>query len=110
MLDARLPEFYRSPPDADDAYHVYHQYTVTVPPEVRDRLVAGFRDRGVGVDVYYPTPLHQQPAYLDFAGGAPRPRSEWAAATVISLPIHPKVDSARLERIVDAAVELEAEL
>jgi dTDP-4-amino-4,6-dideoxygalactose transaminase len=110
VLNAQLPELYRTPPDADDAYHVYHQYTVTVPANVRDRLVEGFRARGIGVDVYYPTPLHQQPAYIDLAGDGARPRSEWAAASVISLPIHPKVGAAGLERIVTAATELEAML
>lgn len=109
-LDARLPEFYETPPDADDAYHVYHQYTVAVPPEARDRLVAGFREKGIGVDVYYPIPLHHQPAYEAYTDGSPRPRAETAAASVISLPIHPKVGPTGLGRIVDAAAELEAGL
>jgi len=110
VLDARLPEFFSTPPDADDAYHVYHQYTVSAPPEVRDLLVAGFREKGIGVDVYYPIPLHHQPAYEAYTDGSPRPRAEAAAASVISLPIHPKVGATGLERIVVAASELEARL
>lgn len=87
------------PPVAADATHVYHQYTIRVPAE-RDSFVAALRDEhGVGCGVYYPTPVHRLPSY---ARTVDLPQTERAAAEVVSLPVHPSLSSADLERVVTA--------
>ena len=53
-----------TPPVADGAHHVYHQYTVRVPPADRDAVQAGLTERGIGSAVYYPTPIHRLKPYL----------------------------------------------
>jgi len=78
--------------------HVYHQYVVRHPD--RDALRAELHRRGVGTLVHYPVPVHLQPAYhgrLRIPG--PLPRTEEAAATVLSLPMYPELGTSRAERV-----------
>jgi UDP-2-acetamido-2-deoxy-ribo-hexuluronate aminotransferase len=62
------------------------QYTIRV--ERRDAVQAALKDAGVPTAVHYPLPLARQPAVADPAAG-PLPHSDSAAATVMSLPMHP---------------------
>jgi len=52
----------------------------------RDEAFTRLRDQGIGVAVHYP-PNHTQPAFA--AWHRPLPRTELAAAQVLSLPFHP---------------------
>lgn len=90
------------PPVAPGAVHVYHQYTIRVP-EDRDRFVAALRDEyQVGSGVYYPIPNHRLPSLAPFAPQLDLPVTETAAREVVSLPVHPSLTEADLERIVSA--------
>ncbi len=53
----------RTPVEAVSGTHIYHQYTLKVPPETRDSLRMALKEAGVESMVYYPRPLHLQPAY-----------------------------------------------
>jgi len=84
------------------ASHVYHQYTVRVPGGHRDRLRAHLTERGIGSGVYYPIPVHRLPAYnLDIE----LEQTRRAAAEVLSLPVHPSLSDADLDRITAAVGE-----
>lgn len=90
------------PPVAEGATHVYHQYTIRVL-EDRDGFVTALRDEhGVGSGVYYPIPNHRLPSLTSYAPGLELPETERAAAEVVSLPVHPSLSQADLERIVSA--------
>jgi len=84
--------------------HVFHQYTVRVlPPLKRDELRAHLTEQGVGSEVYYPVPVHQQQLYREMGyRGEGFPESERASKEVLSLPIHPGLSQDDLEVIVDA--------
>jgi dTDP-4-amino-4,6-dideoxygalactose transaminase len=88
------------PPVADAARHVYHQYTVRMPGD-RDAARAALAERGVGSEVYYPTPTHRQAPYRE-SGPWHLPETERAVAQVLSLPVHPSLTPAELDRIADA--------
>jgi dTDP-4-amino-4,6-dideoxygalactose transaminase len=91
------------PPVADQATHVYHQYTIRVDGAERDRIVAALREEHqVGTGVYYPIPNHRLASLEKFAPGLDLPVTETAAREVISLPVHPSLSRADLERIVTA--------
>jgi dTDP-4-amino-4,6-dideoxygalactose transaminase len=98
-----------TPPVADGARHVYHQYTLRVSE--RDAAQAKLRDAGVGSAVYYPTPIHRLAPYLD-AHGRPEPwelpETERAAAEVLSIPVYPGLTETDLDRIVSAVNDLAA--
>ncbi|MFC7098955.1 DegT/DnrJ/EryC1/StrS family aminotransferase [Halobaculum marinum] len=82
---------------------VYHQYTVRT--DHRDLLESHLADQGVGSAVYYPMPIHQQPAYPDV--DVEMPVAEREADRVLSLPVHPALSTADLEAIVEAVESFE---
>jgi dTDP-4-amino-4,6-dideoxygalactose transaminase len=101
FLDAHLAGVV-IPPVAPGAVHVYHQYTIRVP-EDRDGFVAALRnEHQVGSGVYYPIPNHRLASLAPYAPGLDLPETEKAAREVISLPVHPALSQADLERIVTA--------
>ncbi len=65
--------------------HVFHQYTVRVlPPLDRDSVRKQLAEAGVGTEVYYPVPVHEQQVYLEMGyGGQSFPESEKAAKQVL---------------------------
>jgi dTDP-4-amino-4,6-dideoxygalactose transaminase len=88
-----------TPETAAGAVHVFHQYTVRIPDE-RDGVAKALRaEHDIGTGLYYPTPTHRLPP---FATGYELPETERAAAEVLSLPIHPSLGPAELERVVTA--------
>jgi len=53
--------------------------------------------------IYYPIPIHRQPAYahLDYAPGS-LPITERLCSEVLSLPIFPEMSEAQIEKVVSA--------
>jgi dTDP-4-amino-4,6-dideoxygalactose transaminase len=100
---ANLSSFYRPQPVPPDAFHVYHQYVVRVDARHRDHLLDGLRSRGVGADVYYPSPVNHQPAFSHLQQHDTCPRASTAAGEVLALPVHPAVDEEARAKIVDVA-------
>lgn len=101
FLDANLRGVV-TPPVVHGAKHVYHQYTIRVP-EDRDGFVRALREEnGIGSGVYYPIPNHRLPSLEHFAAGLHLAETERAAAEVVSLPVHPSLSQADLDRIVTA--------
>jgi dTDP-4-amino-4,6-dideoxygalactose transaminase len=75
-----------------DYNHVYHQYTVRVPEGGdRDAVVKQLNERGIGVRVYYPAPIHKQPVFqqMNGFGSISLPETDKATREVFSLPVHP---------------------
>jgi len=105
-FDAEITEVV-TPPVAAGARHVYHQYTVRVEND-RDGFQKRLTEAGIGNAVYYPTPVHRLRPYL--VDGAPDPRfdlpaTEKAAAEVVSIPVHPSLSDADVDRIIAAVNE-----
>jgi perosamine synthetase len=85
----------------EGSQHVYHQFTVRVTGGRRDGLRNFLQENGVGSEVYYPVPVHKQSFYVDELGYAlSLPEAEQAALEVLSLPVHPALEQADLEKIV----------
>jgi dTDP-4-amino-4,6-dideoxygalactose transaminase len=84
-------------PGAD---HVFHQYTVRLRD--RDTAAAWLTQHGIGVGVHYPTPIHQQPLFQELGYRDRLPQAEVACREVLSLPVHPRLSAADLNRIVEA--------
>jgi perosamine synthetase len=97
-LSARL-EGVTTPSPAEGVVHVYHQYTVRVT-EDRDRLSIALREEyGVGSGLFYPVPNHR---LAPFQAQVDLPATEAAARECLSLPVHPSLTEADLDRIVTA--------
>lgn len=77
--------------------HVYHQFTIR--SERRDAIRDALTKEGIASSIFYPMPLHKQPAYEGSAKGVSLPVAEQVSKTVLSLPIHPLLDEASIDRI-----------
>ncbi|MHB8626257.1 MAG: SDR family NAD(P)-dependent oxidoreductase [Aggregatilineales bacterium] len=83
--------------------HVYHQYTVRVPSDLsRDKVTQILNNKGIGVRVYYPTPIHRQPVFQKMGGydNLALPETECATHQVLSLPIHPALTDDERDYII----------
>ena len=98
FLSANL-EGVTTPPVADGAVHVYHQYTIRVP-EDRDGFSAALREQhNLGSGMFYPVPNHR---LAPFQVDVDLPETERAARECLSLPVHPSLSQDDLDRIVTA--------
>ncbi len=79
--------------------HVFHQYVIRA--QRRDELRQFLADRKIGTEVYYPLPLHLQPAfsYLGMQAGD-LPVAEQAAQEVLALPMFPELTEAEIRLVV----------
>jgi len=99
--DERLGGRLTLPPRDPTRTHVYHQYVVRTPR--RDPLRTYLAAREIETGIHYPVPIHRQPAWLRTFGETPSlPRAEQAARDMLSLPVHPDLTDAEVERVVDA--------
>ena len=88
-----------TPAVAQGAEHVYHQYTVRIG-EDRDGFARALREEHqIGCGMFYPVPVHR---LAPFDRDLYLPATEQAAAQCLSLPVHPSVSDADLDRIVSA--------
>ncbi|MGQ3414374.1 DegT/DnrJ/EryC1/StrS family aminotransferase [Natrinema sp. LN54] len=104
LLDRGLSDTpVNTPTEPDDRTHVYHQYTIRT--DERDELASYLEENGVGTSIYYPTPIHEQPAYEGIECDAPA--AERAAGDVLSLPVHPALSTTDIETITRTVSEYE---
>ncbi len=90
--------------------HVFHQYTLKFNtkgngPGLRDHLARHLGQEGIPFGVYYPKPIHQQPAFADVASAtAALPVTDDLTDRVISLPMHTEMTPKQQELVCDAVL------
>jgi dTDP-4-amino-4,6-dideoxygalactose transaminase len=98
-LDEALADAPVEPPvEPEGTRHAYHQYTVRTSD--REALRERLADHGVDTAVYYPQPIPETKAY-EYTS-AEVPAAARLSEEVLSLPVHPGLDDADLERIAGA--------
>jgi UDP-2-acetamido-2-deoxy-ribo-hexuluronate aminotransferase len=86
-----------------DRSTVHAQYTIAVPD--REACLFGLKARGIPTAVHYPLPLHRQPALDEICSYGVLTVAEGLAQQVMSLPMHPYLDKAQQDRVVQALSE-----
>ena len=102
-VDARLI----LPVALPDNGHIWNQYTVRVKGAGRrEALRAHLTSKGIGTEIYYPLPLHEQACFAHL-GYKPEdfPVAHRLAGEVISLPIYPELPREQLEWVCAAIGE-----
>lgn len=88
-----------------DRTHVFYLYTLYLRKN-RDKVMQRLRGRGVGASVYFKTPVHQTPLYVELGASKTRLReAERDASHVLSLPVHPGISSEGMVRVADEFLE-----
>jgi len=97
----RLKGIVETPWIAEGNCSVYAQYTIEV--DDREHVANALREEGIPTAVHYPIPAHLQPAFRDlgYASGD-FPAAEKAAGHVLSLPMHPYLESEDQDKICEA--------
>jgi dTDP-4-amino-4,6-dideoxygalactose transaminase len=104
--DSRLGNAVTIPARVPDSTSAWAIYAILLRDGgERDRVQAALRADGVPTTIYYPRPLHRQPAYRAHHDGSALPVSEDLAQRILALPIHPDLTGAALAHICDAVLQ-----
>jgi perosamine synthetase len=96
------------PTEPEGSAHSWNLYTIRVKAggrhsTRRDKVVKYLRGKGIQAGVYYPLPINLMPYYremLRIPSGS-FPNSELSARTVLSLPVHPRLDEKAMAYVAD---------
>jgi UDP-2-acetamido-2-deoxy-ribo-hexuluronate aminotransferase len=105
---ALLKNVVATPRVAAHSTSAWAQYTVEVAD--REAVEKSMREAGIPTAVHYPTSLHLQPVFAELSRergwtAGSFPHSEYAAARVLSLPMHPYQAPADASRVCNALQE-----
>ncbi len=99
--DAALADAVRVPPPARRRGRRRPTISTSCGCRTARRSGRGSRRRGIGTDVHYPRAVHEQPAFASLPRG-PAPRHGARVREVVSLPLHPHLDDADVDRVIEA--------
>ncbi|HTW29957.1 MAG TPA: DegT/DnrJ/EryC1/StrS family aminotransferase [Acetobacteraceae bacterium] len=102
VYDERLGAVLQVPARVPDSTSAWAIYAVLLPDRAtRDRAQAELAAAGVPSAIYYPKPLHRQPAYRATHDGTPLPFAEAICERILALPIHPDLTAADATWVAD---------
>ncbi|HLY89229.1 MAG TPA: DegT/DnrJ/EryC1/StrS aminotransferase family protein [Acetobacteraceae bacterium] len=100
--DSRLGNAVTTPARVPDSTSAWAIYAILLrDAATRDHVQASLRANGVPTAIYYPRPLHTQPAYQDHHDGSHLPVSEDLAERILALPIHPDMSEENMAHVCD---------
>ncbi|MGZ4731601.1 MAG: DegT/DnrJ/EryC1/StrS family aminotransferase [Terriglobales bacterium] len=101
---AGLEKLIALPVQPQGLHHVYNQFVIRTPE--RDQLRDHLRHCGIPTEIYYPSPLHLQPAFADlgYRLGA-FPESENASRQVLALPVFPQMTEEQQKMVADRTAD-----
>jgi len=80
--------------------HIFHQYTIRT--KSRDELQKYLKEKEIPTMIYYPLPLHLQPAFKNLGLKlGDFPESEKVSKEVLSLPIYPELEESIQNMIIN---------
>jgi dTDP-4-amino-4,6-dideoxygalactose transaminase len=101
FYDAGLADILDIPARVPESASAWAVYAVLLRDSAeRDLAQGALKAAGIGSAVYYPRPLHRQPAYAACHDGAALPVSEAISQRIMALPIHPDLTDAQAARVV----------
>jgi len=106
LYDGVLAERLKIParvPESESAWAIYA--ILLDDGATRDRVQSALKAEGVPTAIYYPRPLHHQPAYGPYHRGGALPVAENIATRILALPIHPDLSEAQARRVAEAVLQ-----
>ena len=93
---------------ADGCVSAWAQYAVLAKDsEARDKVIAHLKEKNIPSMVYYPTPQHALPVFRNepHYGESFQNADDYCART-FSLPMHPYLEEAEQQEVIDAVLEV----
>jgi perosamine synthetase len=94
-------QFIEIPYKREEAYHVYHQYTVLVKDNRREDLVKHLEQNGVGYGIFYPLSIPEQKCYDEFGFEKEFSVTDVIKTQVLSIPVHPMLSEEEVKTVVE---------
>ncbi len=105
---ALLKDSVKTPVIPENFGSSWAQYTIQLPTEAkRNALQAALKGAGIPSMVYYPKPMHLQTAFANLQSSIfnlQSPTAERLCSTVLSLPMHPYLESSDIEQICSTLI------
>ncbi len=90
----------QTPTIVDGDRSAWAQYTIVT--ENREGIKAALDENQIGNAIYYPKPAHQQTGYAQWhQSDIDLSRTEWLTSRVLSLPMHPYLTDAQIDRVCE---------
>ena len=87
---------------SSNSTHVYHQFTIKVKDNKRERLSKYLQEKNIPTMIYYPIPLHHQIAFKDLVMiGSDLSESERLCQSALSLPMHTELEEEQIHYIIN---------
>jgi UDP-2-acetamido-2-deoxy-ribo-hexuluronate aminotransferase len=103
LYDAGISGFVETPARIPGSTSAWAIYAILLrDPERRTAVQDRLRAEGVPTAIYYPRPLHLQPAYAASHDGTALPVSEDLARRILALPIHPDLTDDQAAQVCEA--------
>jgi UDP-2-acetamido-2-deoxy-ribo-hexuluronate aminotransferase len=100
--DSRLGNAVVTPARVPDSTSSWAIYAILLrDAAMRQHVQASLRGDGIPTAIYYPRPLHLQPASRGHHDGTRLPVSEDLAERILALPIHPYLGAADMAHVCD---------
>ncbi len=104
FAEYKLADFVELPFTPPGCLHAYNQFVIRVSH--RDDLKVFLQEQGVPTEIYYPSPLHVQPAFASLGHrDGDFPVSESASREVLALPIYPELRASQQRTVVQAIAD-----
>lgn len=103
LYDQHLASLVQVPVRVPQSNSAWAIYAILLSDEhARTKLQNKLKELNIPTAIYYPLPLHQQPAYCNSHDGSVLPVSERISKQILALPIHPELSDEEVLRIIHA--------
>jgi len=100
IYDAALRDVVDVPARVPGGQSAWAVYAILLPDAaLREVAQSALRAAGIASAIYYPRPLHKQPAYAACHDGSALPVAENLSERIMALPIHPDLTDTQVRRV-----------
>lgn len=107
QYDQGLASIVEIPARVANSQSAWAIYSVLLPDsEHRQKVQEHLKAQNIPTAIYYPLPLHKQPAYRKYHNGSILMTSEDISERILALPIHPDLTDEEVNRVIMAIQEV----
>ncbi len=109
IYNEQINDFYKKPKFYSNSQSAWAQYTLRTKD--REKVLSFLKERGIPTMIYYPVPMHMQPAYKKYkTKNSCFNNCESLSSSVFSIPIHPYLSELQQEYIIENLNKLKSHL